>query len=178
MPSVRDRLTNLNIVIQSPDRSVRANVTQQRGITVDLDDHVADFHDDATLAEQVESALTGAAQGFAKAAVMIRREAHGGDANPDSPAERKRRELERRMEEVEVSIESPLGHVAIGWLGADAIAVTIKPGSLRKLRVGQLRAEINAAVMGVSVLRQRQGMDIYTSIYGFDRFGKRKDQGR
>lgn len=175
MASVRDRLRNLNIVIQSPDRSVRATVTDRRGITVELDERIAELHDDESLAAQVEAALIGAAQGYGRAATMIRREAHGGDPDPNGPFERRRRELERRMERVEVSVDSPMGHAVVGWRGASTIVVALKAGSVRKLRVGQLRAEINAAVMAASILRQRQGMDAYRSIYGFDRFGKRQE---
>lgn len=175
MASVNDRLRHLNIVVRSPDRSVRATVTHRRGITVDLDEHVADQHDDDSLAAQVEAALIGAAQGFGRAAAMIRREAHGGRPDPDGPFERRRRELERRMERVEVSVDSPMGHAVVGWRGAATIVVAIRAGSVRKLRVGQLRTEINAAVMAASILRRRQGMDAYRAVYGFDRFGRRQE---
>lgn len=170
MGIVRDRLASLRIRTQSPDRSVFVELTRGEGIAVDFEEHLLRGHNDRSLSEQLEVAVTGALIGYAQAVEMIKVEAYGlaADTTPHGRAAELHRAYEEAGEVIEVQSASPGGCVRALWSGKNDIQIQVKNGTLRRLDTHALIGEVNAAIAELVTARSKAISQIQKSAY-FDR---------
>ena len=150
MGSIIDRISQLNIEVTSPDRTVSGQLTMRAGMSIRFAEDIRRWHDEDTLAAQVEAVLRGLVAGQRRAAHMLR-----GTTEPDpsekprTPAAQRAAKLAEAIAEQDVSAESTDGNVLIRQTGADDFIVVIVPGSLHRIPQDALRAEVQSALFTV-----------------------------
>lgn len=144
MGELAGRLGRINVTSRSPGRAVVVWLTPEGALEARIEPGGADGHTEKSFATEVEAAVSGALRGYGEASRRVFTDLHGGTKRP--PADRGTVATAGRLAAVRVTGASPQNLVIVSRTGSGEVSVRICPGTLRRLRDGQLETHVNTAL--------------------------------